>query len=295
MSTTIEQQQTEQVILTQALEIAEEAAREAGNFLRKKQGQDKVLYKKACRDGLLDADLEAEKIIISMLKASSFSYDILSEETRQENTQNPYQWLVDPLDGSFNFHHRSPIYGVSIGLRLRNRIEVAAIYLPFYDEMFTAMRAHGAHLNRERIQVSSVADLDEASVHVGDFTKDYNQGENRVILKDIEHLANSVGRVRMIGTAATDLAYIACGRAEALVVHNALPWDIEMGELLIREAGGEVAHYTYASGKELTICSNSHIHKALSTTLYEVRDDSEYGSLSCPIPSSKEPIVSASM
>ena len=282
--TMIEQEQIGQDTLTQALTIAQEAAYEAGAFLRQKQGHEKVLYKKTRKDGLLDADIEAEKIIIDKLKTHFPHYDILSEETSGQSTQSPYQWIVDPLDGSFNFHHHSPVYGVSIGLRVHNRIAVAVVYLPYYDEMFTAMRSKGAYLNREPIAVSSVVDLDEACVHVGDFTKDYNPEENQIRLKDIAHLANTVGRVRMIGTAATDLAYIACGRAEALVVHNALPWDIEMGALLITEAGGQVDFYHHPNGKGLTICSNSHIHEALFNTIDKAHGDAEYGALFCPIP-----------
>jgi myo-inositol-1(or 4)-monophosphatase len=292
--TIIEQEQVEQDTLTQrteeqdtlmeTLKVAQEAAHEAGESLRKKQGHEQVLYKKARRDCLLDADIEAEKIIIDKLKANFPHYDILSEETLQESKQSPYQWVVDPLDGSFNFHHRSPVYGVSIGLRVRNRIEVAVVYLPFYDEMYTAIRSKGAYLNGKPIEVSSIADLDEACVHVGDFAKDYDPEENQIRLKDITHLANTVGRVRMIGTAATDLAYIACGRAEALVVHNALPWDIEVGALLITEAGGKVEFYHHPDSKGLTICSNSHIHNALFNTLHKAHGDAEYGALFCPIP-----------
>lgn len=281
---TLTERAEEQNILTKALQIAQEAARAAGESLCKKQGHEKVLYKKTCKDYLLDADIEAESIIINKLKAHFPHYDILSEETPQESQQSPYQWIVDPLDGSFNFQHRSPVYGVSIGLRVHNHIQVAVVYLPSYDEMFTAIRGQGAYLNGEPIKVSTVTDLVDACVHVGDFTKDYDPEENQVRLNDIIHLANTVGRVRMIGTAATDLAYIACGRAEALVVHNALPWDIEVGALLITEAGGSVEFYHHPDSKGLTICSNSHIHDALFKTLSEAHNDTEYGALFCPIP-----------
>lgn len=249
--------------LTQALHIAEQAARETGDFLFKEQGHERVLRKKAHRDGLLDADLAAEKIILAKLRAFSPSYGILSEETPQEKKDSAYQWIVDPLDGSFNFHHGNPTYGVSIGLCIDNAVAVAVVYLPYYREMFTAMRGCGAWLKGQPIHVSSVTDLDDASVHVGDFTKDGNAQENSIRAKDIAHLADRVGRVRMIGTAATDLAYVACGRAEALVVRNALPWDIDVGRLLITEAGGTVEFYSHPRGKEVAICSNTHIHQTL--------------------------------
>ncbi|HEV7237340.1 MAG TPA: inositol monophosphatase family protein, partial [Ktedonobacteraceae bacterium] len=245
-----------------------------------------VLRKKALRDALLDADLEAEKIIITILRSHS-DYDILSEETPQVNTGNAYRWVVDPLDGSFNFQHGNPTYGVSISLLVDNVIELGVIYLPFYNEMFTAIRGRGAWLNEQPIHVSPIADLDDALVHVGDFTKDGDTRENEVRLNDIAHLADAVGRVRMIGTAAIDLAYIACGRADALVVHNALPWDIDMGRLLITEAGGTVEFKTDVAGKSLAICSNTSIHQALLNVILEEKYDAEYGMFFCAIPKSQ--------
>lgn len=276
-------------VLTDALHHAKIAAQAAGNFLLKKQGHVKVLRKKALRDALLDADLEAEKIIINILRSHS-DYDILSEETPQVNTGNAYRWVVDPLDGSFNFQHGNPTYGVSISLLVDNVIELGVIYLPFYDEMFTAIRGQGAWLNEQPIHVSPIADLDDALVHVGDFTKDGDTRENEVRLNDIAHLADAVGRVRMIGTAATDLAYIACGRADALVVHNALPWDIDMGRLLITEAGGTVEFKTDVAGKSLAICSNTSIHQALLNVILEEKYDAEYGMFFCAIPKSQAEI-----
>lgn len=254
-------------MLTQALVVAQQAALEAGEYLCNKQGSERVLYKKAQRDSLLDADIEAEKIIISKLRTFSPDYDILSEETQQESKNSPCQWVIDPLDGSFNFHHHSPVYGISIGLRVHNHIETAVVYLPFYNEMFTAISGHGAYLNGQSIHVSSITDLDDASVHIGDFTKDYDLEENQIRLKVIARLANAVGRMRMIGTIATDLAYIACGRADALVVHDNFPWDIGVGMLLITEAGGKVEFHRYPNKKYLIICSNPFIYEALFNTI----------------------------
>ncbi len=262
--------------LTDALHLAKLAAQEAGDFLLKKQGHVRVLQKKALRDALLDADLEAEKIILKRLRSHS-NYDILSEETRQEYTGNAYCWVVDPLDGSFNFQHGNPTYGISIGLLVGNEPQVAVIYLPYHQEMFTAICGRGAELNNQPVHVSPTRFLDDAIVHVGDFAKDGDVRANELRVSDIAHLADAVGRVRMIGTAATDLAYIACGRAEALVVHNARPWDINVGRLLITEAGGTVEFMTDAAVKSLAICSNKCIHRALVDVILNEKRDPEYG------------------
>lgn len=251
-------------ILFKALETAKDAARKAGQFLQGKQGKVEVLTKKALRDDLLDVDLKAEEIIISRLREDFPEYGILSEEIRSENKDFPNRWIIDPLDGSYNFQHGNPTFAISISLAIDNETVAGVVYLPLQNEMFTAIHGHGAQLNDKPICVSHTSCLDDSIIHVGDFAKDGNVLDNKKRLKDLAHLANNVGRVRMIGTAATDLAYVACGRAEALVVHNALPWDIEVGCLLVAEAGGKVCRFQEdKSGRCLVVCSNKSIHEQL--------------------------------
>jgi myo-inositol-1(or 4)-monophosphatase len=255
---------TDEDTLLQALETAKKAAHDAGQFLQEKLGKVEVLNKKALRDDLLDVDLQAEEIIISRLREDFPEYGILSEEVGSENKDFPNRWIIDPLDGSCNFQHGNPTFAISISLILENRTTLGVVYLPLQDEMFSAIRGHGAFLNGEPIYVSITHSLNDSIIHVGDFAKDGNVHDNNKRLKDLAHLANNVGRVRMIGTAATDLAFVACGRAEALVIHNALPWDIEVGLLLVEEAGGKVYRSKKdKSGRCLLICSNEHIHKQL--------------------------------
>lgn len=251
--------------LKQALETAKEAAREAGDYLQKKRGNVEIVSKKASRDYLLDADLRAEQIIIDKLQKAFPNYEILSEETRREMTDAPYQWIVDPLDGSANFQHGNPTFAVSIGLRIDNAMTIAVIYIPFSQEMFTAILKHGAYLNDESIKVSDTSVLNDAIVHVGDFAKDGNRRDNKEQLEDMAQLANAVGRVRMIGTAATDLAYVACGRADAFIVHKIPPWDIDIGRLLVTEAGGQITYRRseWEPDRYLAVCSNSFIHQQM--------------------------------
>lgn len=250
--------------LSLALETAKEAAIAAGNFLREKQGKVEIVDKKALRDDLLDADLKAEEIIINKLRENFPEYDILSEEAGGEKKNTPNRWIVDPLDGSCNFQHGNPTFAISISLVLDNVTTLGVVYLPLQNEMFSAIRDRGAKLNDQLIHVSRTSHLNDSIIHVGDFAKDGNIHDNKVRLKDLAQLANAVGRVRMIGTAATDLAYVACGRAEALVVHNALPWDIEVGCLLVKEAGGKAYSFQEnKSGRSLVVCSNEYVHEQL--------------------------------
>lgn len=258
--------------LLQALETAQAVAREAGEYLRGKQGAVKVVAKKALRDELLDADIGAEEIILQALRKNFPEYDILSEETPAEKQISSFRWIVDPLDGSFNFQHGNPTFAVSIGLLVDDIMQVSVVYLPLLREMFTAIRDRGAYLNGKPIHVSDNSNLDKAIVHVGDFAKDGNRQENEAVILSLERLANAVGRIRMIGTAATDLAYVACGRAEALVIHNALPWDIEIGRLLVKEAGGDITFHNGIKGTNLAICGNEHVHRLLLTIFREKHD-----------------------
>lgn len=256
-----------------ALTTAKNVALMAGNYLRGKQGTVQVVGSKALRDELLDADLGAETIILNVLQERFPAYDILSEERSIDRRNASSRWIVDPLDGSFNFQHGSPTFAVSIGMLVDGVMQVAVVHLPFLQETFTAIRGCGAYRNDERIHVSTTADLNRAIVHVGDFAKDGNRLENEARLLDMGRLANAVGRIRMIGTAATDLAYVACGRAEAFIVHNALPWDIQIGALLVEEAGGQVAFHPHAGGGHLALCSNEAIHQRLTCAILDSETD----------------------
>src|SRR6266487_1151744 len=168
----------DQDTLLTALETAMAASREAGEYLKGKRGKIEVIRKKARRDDLLDADLGAEQIIIKRLQGMFPDHEILSEETEGEYIDTPYRWVVDPLDGSANFQHGSPVFAVSISLLINKKTTVGVVYLPMFDEMFTAIRGQGAYLNGNPIHVSDITDLDAAMIYVGDFAKDGNLVEN---------------------------------------------------------------------------------------------------------------------
>ncbi len=262
------QEITSEGTLNLALETAKAAAREAGLFLLEKQRNTHVLYKKASRDALLDADLESEALILKKLRENFPTSSILSEEAGEIHTDSNYQGIIDPLDGSANFQHGSPIFGISIGLRVNNITTLGVIYLPTHDEMFTAVRGQGALLNGLPISVSNVSSLNEAIIHVGDFAKTGDLQENERRGTTLGRLGKAVGRVRMIGTVATDLAYVACGRADALVMFSTHSWDVEAGRLLVSEAGGIVSSGRDSFGGVLTIYSNGFIHHQLSELLF---------------------------
>lgn len=244
-----------------ALKVAESAARDAGAYLVKQLGHATATYQKSSNDDLLDSDLEAEHIILTKLRKETPYIGILSEEAGSERTQDKY-WIVDPLDGSSNFLHGNPAFAVAIALAINKETVAGIIYLPTSNELFTAIRGQGAYLNKRQISVSQITELNHAIVHVGDFTKEGDPQTTANGLKDFSALISKVHRIRMLGTAAADLAYVACGRADALINHATHPWDIEAGKLLLTEAGGRCTTIN-RTGKPLSIYSNKDTHQAL--------------------------------
>jgi len=248
--------------------IAEKAAIEAGQYLLGKIGQAEVKAQKSSRDELLDADLEAERILIERLHTATPHMGIFSEEAGFAGRRDQY-WLIDPLDGSANFQHGNPLFAITIALILHEQTEAGIIYLPTSNEMFTAVKLQGAYLNGKRISVSHIATLKRALLLFGDFTKADDPQMSQEGLKDFTRLVTETHRVRMIGSAAIDLAAVACGRADALVNSGTHPWDIEAGKLLVQEAGGEATTLQSNRSKPLTIYSNALLHQMLHNILVQ--------------------------
>lgn len=245
--------------ISNAIHIAEIAARETGGYLLEKLGQAKIKSQKSSHDDLLDVDLEAERILLKKFREETPQFGILSEEAGHEGNHDQY-WIIDPLDGSANFQHGSPFFAIAIALIINESTVGSAIYLPTRDEMFTAIQNQGAHLNGSTINVSKITTLQEAITHAGDIMKEGDPKITDERLKDISKLLTQTRRVRMIGTAATDLAFVACGRADMLIHHAQTPWDIEAGKLLVLEAGGKVTIQQHPNGEKLSIYSNGLIH-----------------------------------
>ncbi len=255
-----------QTDVPQLLRAAAAAARAAGQTLLQKLGHAQVLAQKSPRDDLLDADLEAERLLLAALQQATPDLGVLSEEAGHAGSRKNY-WLLDPLDGSANFQHGSPLFAIAIALVLQETTVGGLIYLPASGEVFEAVRGGGAFLNGVRIHVSATGALEEAIAHVGDLNKGGDAEAIRQRLEELTRLWQRTRRVRMVGSAAIDLAYLACGRADLLVNHATAPWDIEAGKLLLLEAGGMATTHRTPSDRPLQIYSNALLHPALETLL----------------------------
>jgi myo-inositol-1(or 4)-monophosphatase len=186
------------------------------------------------------------------------------EEHASLRQQARYQWYVDPIDGTTNFVHGLPLFGISIGLVDRKRIVVGVIYDPMRDELFTAVKGHGAHLNGRRLHVSSTRDIAHSLLSTG-FPSEFRR-QPQPYLRWFLMLESRSRAVRRIGSTALSLAYIAAGRLEGFYEQRLWPWDIAAGILLVEEAGGCT---TNLNGRPPVLeegqllATNGRIHQAL--------------------------------
>lgn len=226
------------------LNIAIQAARRAGNTILRYGNQlDRLeVESKGRNDFVTVVDRQAEAEIIAAIQRAFPDHSILAEETGlTRNDASPYKWIIDPLDGTTNFLHGYPQFAVSIGVLNNNRLDQAVIFDPLRDELFTASRGEGAKLNDRRIRVSKTTRFENSLIGTGFPFRSY---ENLEIWIDcFRELLPKTSGVRRAGSAALDLAHVACGRLDGFWEMGLSPWDISAGCLLIQEAGGLVSDF----------------------------------------------------
>ena len=226
------------------LNIATGAARDAGNIiLRNIDKLDRLKIEvKAQNDFVTQVDLKAEEVILETLQKAYPDHGILAEESGRQNEDSEYQWIIDPLDGTTNFLHGFPQYAVSIGLQHKGRMEVAVIFDPIKNELFTAARGDGAQLNGRRLRVTQQKGLKGALLGTG-FPFKHPQHLD-AYLATFKAVHPDVAGIRRAGSAALDLAYVAAGRLDGFWEIGLNAWDMAAGVLLIREAGGIVTDFS---------------------------------------------------
>lgn len=226
------------------LNIAVRAARAAGKVIMKSvaQGEKLTIENKGQHDFVTNVDRAAESIIIDTIRKSYPNHSFLGEESgEQVGSDSDYQWVIDPIDGTSNFMRGIPHFSVSIALVVKGQVQQAVVYDPVRDELFTAGRGSGAQLNGYRIRVGSRKELDGAMLATGfPFKMKHILGEYQAVFnKYFEQVAD----MRRMGSAALDLAYVACGRYDGYFEAGLSQWDSMAGDLLVREAGGMVTDF----------------------------------------------------
>ena len=225
------------------LEVAVRAARAAGRILRGRistlsRGQ---IRKKGKYDWVTDVDHASEERILRIIRRAFPSHSVKAEESAPTEGSEPFQWLIDPLDGTVNYMHRFPMFAVSIALARKEVLEIGVVYDPMREELFTARRGHGAWLNGKRIRVSRCSTFEESMLATG---FPFRAKENMdLYLSSFRRVFLKTGSIRRAGSAALDLAWVACGRMDGFWEMALSPWDIAAGALLIQEAGGRVSDF----------------------------------------------------
>jgi myo-inositol-1(or 4)-monophosphatase len=244
-----------------------EAARAAGAIL-----QDWVhrftVREKGPANLVTEADFAAQSAIVEIIRSRFSDHGFLAEEGLDEAPDRPYRWIIDPLDGTSNYVHRFPYYAVSIGLEYQRQIVLGVIFDPNRDELFVAERGGGARLNGQEIRPSHVTALSHAFV-VASLPSAISSDDPSVLrLLEVLPHAQSLQRT---GSAALNLAYVACGRMDAFWSSSLKPWDVAAGSLIVTEAGGKITRMNDGTFDpmlpDLLASNGSPLHQELSLLL----------------------------
>lgn len=262
-------------MLEKIVKVGRQAALAAGAVLRLNYLKPHEIHLKGVIDPVTESDLQAQEVIIRTIRHYFPDHGFLAEETEGEGTgellslrDRPNRWIIDPLDGTVNYAHGFPVFCVSIAFEAEGVLEYGAIYDPLREELFEATRGGGARLNGQAIRVSGTEVMDRALMATG-FPYDIRERLPQTMARLSNMLALSQG-VRRAGSAALDMAYVACGRFDGFYEENLKPWDTAAGLLIITEAGGRITTFDggpYTIFSPNIVASNGRLHAAILEAL----------------------------
>ena len=252
-----------------------DAARKAARGLRRDFGEVENLQvsRKGPGDFVSAADRKAEEVLRDALMKARPGYSLVLEENGFiEGTDRSHTWHIDPLDGTSNFLHGVPHFAVSVGLEREGQIVAGVIFDPIKDELFVAERGKGAYLNNRRLRVSGRQDMTDALVGYG--TPNLGRGSHPRLLREVGAVMAVAGGTRRMGSAALDLAYVACGRLDGYWERDLQTYDFAAGVILVREAGGYVTSADGAAeplAAHSVACGNEVLHRELLALIKKVQ------------------------
>ena len=252
---------------------AMEVVKKAAAFVREKHENRKelVIEEKGRQNFVTEVDLKAEQILVSGLSELLPEAGFVAEEGTSTRKGERYNWIVDPIDGTTNFIHGVFPFAISVGLSEGDEVVAGIIYEFGLDEYFYAWKGGGAWLNGKSIHVSSVASVDQSLIATGFPYTNFTYLEE--FMQSMDHFMKHSHGLRRLGSAATDIAYVACGRYDGFYEYGLNPWDISAGILLVQEAGGEVSDFSGQANplyEETFISTNRQIFKEFQTTVQRI-------------------------
>ncbi|MEM1219615.1 MAG: inositol monophosphatase family protein [Bacteroidota bacterium] len=256
--------------LSKLCQQAVEVILDVGEFIRSQKGRvgtDRIVEKS--KNSLVSyVDQTAEEKLVQGLGTLLEEPTFLTEEGTVIARKGTYRWIIDPLDGTTNFLHRIPAFSVSVGLEVRDELVLGIVYEVNQDECFYAWKGGGAYLNGNQIGVSPATHLSDALLATGFPYYDYSLMQK--YLGTLQELMKDTRGIRRLGSAAVDLAYVACGRFEGFFEYSLHPWDVAGGVVLVQEAGGLVTDFKggadYLFGGSILAASPA-IHQAMLDVL----------------------------
>jgi len=252
--------------------VATEAALRAGAIQRERYGHTLEVAHKGSIDLVTDVDRACEEAILDTLRARCPAHDVVTEEQVLAQTGARHRWFVDPLDGTTNYAHGYPLFCASIALAIDGAVVAAAVYEPLKQELFTAERGSGAHLNGRRLRVSRTDELIRAMLVTG-FPYDVHERLEEA-LRLFNRFIGLARAIRRDGAAALDICYVAAGRMDGFWEERLKPWDALAAALVLEEAGGRVSRFDGAP-LELTtdevLATNGKVHEAMLRVIAEDR------------------------
>jgi len=244
-------------------------AREAGALQRSRFGEPRQIQTKSSAiDLVTDVDRACDALVRQRVQRDFPGDGLLTEEAAEQRSSSGWRWIVDPLDGTTNYAHGFPHFAVSIALEREGRVEAGAIYDPIKDELFHAVRGGGAFRNGAPVRVSRAEKLERSLLATGfPYTVHASAGDN------LEYFGRFIRRaqaVRRAGSAALDLAYVACGRFDGFWELSLHPWDVAAGLLMIEEAGGMQSDFDggpVPADASRIVASNGIVHREMIEVL----------------------------
>lgn len=247
---------------TELVQIAAETARAAGGILRAGWGKPHEIQFKGATNLVTEVDRAAEELILTSLRAATPDFDILTEESGAYVKGSPLCWVIDPVDGTTNYAHHFPYFSVSIGLEENGTSVAGVVYDPILDQLFMAVQGRGAFLNDTPIHASQTASISESVIATG---LPYDAWDSDRGVTPTVGLLKRARSVRINGSAALDICYVACGRLDAYCDTGLSAWDISAARLILTEAGGAFQMYGDEAQLDMKYCiaSNGLLHAEL--------------------------------